>query len=57
MNFHTAQPEFDKDTKYIYIGHIYNENEEYTLEVCNDADMVEENAKNYLAAKTRNHEE
>lgn len=48
---HSTGPEFDPNTKWIYKSK--NCAPGMTLEVCNDKQMTERAAANYLAAKTR----
>jgi hypothetical protein len=45
---HSTGSEWDPNTRYIY-----KSDNDLLLEVCNDADMVKEAAKNYLEAKLR----
>lgn len=46
---HSTGPEFDAKTRWVY-----KSSDNYTLEVCNDAKMVERAAAAYLAAKLKN---
>ena len=51
FNFdHSTGPEFDANTKWMYLS-----DDGVTLAVCNDAQMVEAAAKNYLTAKLNKH--
>ena len=45
---HSTGPEFDKDTKWIYVSE-----DGIRLAVCNDTQMVKVAAENYLKAKLR----
>ena len=45
---HSTGPEFAADTKWIY-----KSEDDFTLEVCNDPEMVKVAAAAYLKAKTR----